>query len=99
MRQGFRAPDSGTIGHAQANRLYTSANVLNPVRKAVNTVEKHRDAIVARGRSGHSNARIEGLNSLFQAAKARARGYRNDPSFITIIYLTGAPIQDLLKST
>ena len=72
---------------------------LAPVRKAVNTVEKHRDAIVARWRSNHSNARMEGLNSLFQAAKARARGYRNDLSFISIIYLIGAPIQDLLKST
>lgn len=82
-----------------ARELIGRESALAPVRKAVNTVEKHRDAIVGRWRSEHSNARIEGLNSLFQAAKARARGYRNDLSFISIIYLIGAPIQELLKST
>lgn len=82
-----------------ARELIGKEAALSPVRKAVNTVEKHREAIVARWRSHHSNARIEGLNSLFQAAKARARGYRNDLSFISIIYLIGAPIQELLKST
>ena len=82
-----------------ARELIGQEPILAPVRKAINTVEKHRQAIVARWRSDHSNARLEGLNSLFQAAKARARGYRKDLSFITIIYLIGAPIQDLLVST
>ena len=82
-----------------ARELIGREPALGPVRKAINTVVKHRDAIVSRWRFDHSNARIEGLNSLFQAAKARARGYRNDLSFISIIYLIGAPIQDLLKST
>lgn len=82
-----------------AREIVGKEPALAPVRTAINTVEKHREAIVARWRSEHSNARIEGLNSLFQAAKARARGYRNDLSFISIIYLIGAPIQNLLKST
>ncbi len=30
---------------------------------------------------------IEGINSLVQAAKARARGYRTTKNFITIAYL------------
>jgi len=47
----------------------------------------------------YSNARLEGLNSLFQAAKARARGYRNTDTFVTMIYLIGAPIKNLLVST
>ncbi|MCL2458649.1 MAG: transposase, partial [Desulfobulbus sp.] len=36
---------------------------------------------------------------IFQAAKRRARGFRNDETFITIIYLIAAPIQNILKST
>ena len=70
-----------------------------PVKKALNTVEKHRAAIVARWESEHSNARIEALNGIFQAAKVKARGYRNDETFIRIIYLLAAPIQNLIKST
>jgi len=48
--------------------------------------------------SGHTNARLEGLNGLFQAARARARGYRNVENFITMIYLIAAPIQALLQT-
>lgn len=79
--------------------LVADVDLLKPVDKALKTVAKHRDAILARWTSGHSNARIEALNGIFQAAKCRARGYRNDDTFISIIYLLAAPIQNLLKST
>jgi transposase len=79
--------------------LVADVDLLKPVGKALKTVAKHRDAILARWASGHSNARIEALNGIFQAAKCRARGYRNDETFISIIYLLAAPIQNLLKST
>ena len=79
--------------------LCNGKKFLAPVRKALRTVEKHRESILARWISEHSNGRIEALNGIFQAAKARARGYRNDETFISIIYLLAAPIQNLLKST
>jgi hypothetical protein len=41
-------------------------------------------------RSG--TVQLEGINSLVQAAKARARGYRNKNKMITIIYLTAAKL-------
>ncbi len=37
--------------------------------------------------SHRTNAVLEGINSLVQAAKARARGYRNIHHFIQVIYL------------
>ena len=46
------------------------------------------------GRHLHSNARLEGLNGLFQAARARARGYRNVTTFATMIYMIAAPLGD-----
>jgi len=39
------------------------------------------------------------LNGIFQAARARARGYRNTTTFVTIIYLLPAPLPDSLNST
>ena len=66
--------------------------LLAPVAKAIRTFEKHLERILARWRSWHTNARLEGLNGLFQAARARARGYRNVANFITMIYLIAAPI-------
>jgi len=82
-----------------ALELIADVDLLKPVRKALKSVKKHRDAILARWVSGHNNARIEALNGIFQAAKCRARGYRNDNTFISIIYLLAAPIQNLIKST
>jgi transposase len=73
--------------------------LLDRVRKAIATVEAQSKRILQRWRSSHSNARMEGLNGLFQAARARARGYRSVPTFATIIYLIAAPLGDLFEST
>ena len=73
--------------------------VLEPVKKALETFERHLQRILQRWTSTHNNARIEGLNGLFQAARARARGYRNTKTFITMIYLIAAPLGDIFKST
>ena len=82
-----------------ALKLVGDIDLLKPVRKALKTVEQHREAILARWVSGYNNARIEALHGVFQAAKCRARGYRNDDTFICMIYLLAAPIHNLIKST
>lgn len=73
--------------------------VLEAVSKALDTLERHKDRVLRRWRSTYTNARLEGLNSLFQAARSRARGYRNTANFITMIYLIAAPLADIVKST
>jgi len=67
--------------------------------KTFRSFATHLDRIMERWNSSHSNARLEGLNGLFQAARARARGYRNTATYITIIYLLGAPLPEIIKST
>lgn len=79
-----------------ARRLTEGKEMLGQVRKAIETFERHLERILFRWRSWHTNARLEGFNGLFQAARARARGYRNVSTFITMIYLIGAPIRELL---
>lgn len=80
-----------------AQELVGDSKILEPVRKALNTFQGHLPRILRRWESLLSNARLEGLNGLFQAARSRARGYRNVTNFITMIYLIGAPITQLLK--
>ena len=82
-----------------ANDLLDPHPLLDPVRKAIGTVVAHSKRILQRWTSSHSNARLEGLNGLFQAARARARGYRSVTTFATIIYLIAAPLGDLFEST
>jgi len=73
--------------------------LLDPVRRALRTFASHVEHIIRRWTSSHSNARLEGLNGIFQAARARARGYRKTATFATIIYLLAAPLPQILKST
>lgn len=82
-----------------AKRLVKGNHLLLPVAKALETLERHKSQVLGRWRSLYTNARIEGFNSLFQAARSRARGYRNNYTFITIIYLIAAPLGDIVKST
>lgn len=52
------------------------------------TMRRHFDGIVNWFTSKVNNGILEGLNSLIQATKARARGYRTDRNLISMIYLT-----------
>ena len=76
--------------------------LLKPMAKALATLERHAEAVVRRWISGLTNARLEGMNGLFQATRSRARGYRNEVNFIAMIYLIASPVGRLLdqaKST
>ncbi|MGH8566740.1 MAG: ISL3 family transposase [Gammaproteobacteria bacterium] len=59
---------------------------LQPIKDFVDLVRRHWDGIIAWHTSRASNGLLEGTNSLIQAAKARARGYRNKDKMITIAY-------------
>jgi transposase len=60
---------------------------LQPVKDFVAMLKRHWHGILAWHRSHLTTALLEGTNSLIQAAKARARGYRTKHYMITIIYL------------
>jgi transposase len=68
------------IGWAKRSRL-------EPMKAVARTVEKHRDGILAFFDSRITNGLIEGINSLVQAAKAKARGYRNSHTLRRMTYL------------
>jgi transposase len=60
---------------------------LQPLKDFVATVKRHWAGILAWHQSHITTGLLEGTNSLIQAAKARARGYRNKRYMITVIYL------------
>ena len=57
-----------------------------PFKKAVNTIKAHWSGIINYIESRINNGILEGLNSIIQLAKKRARGYRNINNFINMIY-------------
>ena len=52
------------------------------------TLKSHLPEILNYWRFKYTNAILEGLNSIIQNVKRRARGFRNDRYFSTMIFLT-----------
>ena len=71
---------------------------LEPFKRLANTLKTHRQGIIRGFDSKLSNGYVEGFNSLVQAAKAKARGYRRPKNLITIAYLLGAKLSHLPAS-
>lgn len=59
---------------AFAHALAGESDLLEPIRKALNTFQAHLPRILRRWESLLANARLEGLNGLFQAARSRPGG-------------------------
>ena len=66
--------------------LWASNSALAPMVKVSKTMKKHRDGIIRWKISQINNGILEGLNSVLQAAKRKARGYKKQ-HFQTIAYL------------
>ncbi len=62
------------------------------------TLRRHADGILAWFDSRIANGLIEGINSLVQAAKAKARGYRTLRNLTAITYLVAGKL-DLKRPT
>jgi transposase len=71
---------------------------LEPMKQVARTIKRHRNGILAWFDSKIANGLIEGINSLVQAAKAKARGYRSLRNLFAITYLIAGKI-DLKLAT
>jgi len=66
---------------------------LEPMKKAAYTIKRHWDGVLRWFTSRINNGILEGINSLIQAAKARARGYRTERTLATMIYLIAGKLK------
>lgn len=62
---------------------------LEPMVDVAKMLKKHYDGVVRWFTSNLNNGLLEGINSLFQAAKRKARGYRSYENMIAIYLLAG----------
>ena len=65
---------------------------LQPIISAAKTIKKHWAGVLRWWHSKINNGILEGLNSVIQAAKSKARGYKLPQNFKTIAYLLAGDI-------
>jgi len=65
---------------------------LNPMKKVAETLMRHKDNILSYFNNRLTNAICEGINSMVQAMKRKARGYHTFESYAAIIYLVAGKL-------
>jgi transposase len=65
---------------------------LEPIKKVAKTIKKHWDGIIRWKESQINNGILEGLNSIVQAAKAKARGFSTLRNYKIMAYLVTADL-------
>ena len=62
-------------------------------KDAAHTIKNHWQGVLRWFHSRLANGILEGINSLIQAAKARARGFRSSKNLITLVYLIAGKLK------
>ena len=83
----YDQPSEAAASYLKKWYFWATHSRLEPVIDAAHTVKRHWDGILRWFNSKIANGLIEGINSLVQAAKAKARGYRSTRNLKAMIYL------------
>lgn len=94
LKEFFLQP-TREAGEAFLKRWYFWAthSRLQPIIQAAKTIKRHWEGILNWFGSCITIGILEGFNSLIQAAKARARGYRTNRNLITMAYLIAGKLE------
>ncbi|MEK6527323.1 MAG: ISL3 family transposase [Nitrospirota bacterium] len=92
LRESFQEIYQSETKNEFINRLekwysWASHCRLKPIREAAKTIKNHWDGVVRWYDSRINNGILEGLNSLIQSAKSKARGFKTFKNFMIVIYL------------
>lgn len=88
----FEQPRNLAEAYLEKWYFWATHSRLEPIKQAAYTIKRHWAGVIRWFTSALTNGLLEGLNSLIQAAKARARGYRTTKNLITMIYLIGGKL-------
>jgi transposase len=86
---------TGEAAEAFLKRWYFWAthSRLPAIIEAARTLKRHWNGILRWHETRIANGILEGINSLVQAAKAKARGYRSSRNLKAMIYLTAGRLE------
>ena len=100
LREIFATASTKTEAEVQMQAWFRWArrSRLAPFKKLALTLKAHWDGILNGFDSALSNGSVEAINGLIQAAKARARGYRQPRNLILMAYLIAAKLSHLPAS-
>ena len=91
MYKCTKPEDAGAVFDRMISWLRRSR--LEPMKKVAKSLNQRKDTILSYFNYRVTNAMAEGINSLIQAAKRKARGYRTFEGYSCVIYLVVGKLQ------
>jgi transposase len=88
----FNQPPHMAEAYLKKWYFWATHSRLEPIKQAAYTIKRHWNGVLRWFHSNINNGILEGINSLIQAAKAKARGYRTTRNLIAMIYLIGGKL-------
>ncbi len=89
----FTQPRRAAAGYLDTWCRWALRSRLPEMGRVARTIREHWDGVLRWFTSHISTGVLEGINSLIQAAKAKARGYRNVENLITMAYLIAGQLR------
>ena len=88
----YEQPSAEAASYLKKWYFWATHSRLEPIIDVAHTVKRHWDGILRWFDSKIANGLIEGINSLVQAAKAKARGYRSTRNLKAMVYLVAGKL-------
>ena len=100
LREIFQTAQGRQQAEALLNKWYSWARRCRvpQMKKFAETIKRHWNGILNSFDSGLTNGSVEGINSMIQAAKSRARGYSSKHNLILMTYLIAGKLAHLPRS-
>lgn len=98
LRTFWQLHPSQAEGYLQRWYQWARRCRLIPFIKLAQTIRNHWDGILRYHTSNMTTGFLEGINSLVQAAKRKARGYRTTKNLITIVYIIAGKLNGPLPT-
>ena len=93
LRDFWDHPPDLAEDYLQKWYVWATHSRLNPVIQVARMIKRHWQGIMNFTKTRINNGLLEGINSLVQAARTKARGYRTVKYFITMIYLIAGKLK------
>jgi len=87
LRTFFELPTDLAEPYLRRWCQWARSSRLTPIKDFALTIKRHWDGVLKLHETRLTAGFLEGINSLIQAAKRKARGYRSTENLITMIYL------------
>ena len=88
FQEAYNAPDLKSFEkHLYKWYWWASHSRIEPIKEAARTIKAHWNGIISWWNGRYNNGILEGLNSLIQSAKSKARGYRTTKNLKIMAYI------------